>query len=354
MSERIRLRSLDSESDNRKSETCGESSRTIQNRKWVGFFAIVLALTFGGVRAEAQQPGKVGRIGYLHSGARADIEAIQRELRDLGYLEGKNVAFEDRDVEGKAERFPGLAADLVRRNVDVIVAFNVPAVRAAKNVTQTIPIVMVRIGPDPVEERLVESFARPGGNVTGVAHMAVELTGKRLELFKEAFPQFTRIDILYDSMVPGNVQTAKHVRNTGGALGLTSKSWEVRGAGDFEKVFAALRTDPPDGLFLQGGPTLSPNRKLIANFALKSRMPSVAVSRPYVEVGGLMSYGFDLADHYRCAAWYIDRILKGTNPADLPVEQPMKFELVINLKTAKQIGVTIPQSVLYRADEVIR
>jgi putative tryptophan/tyrosine transport system substrate-binding protein len=184
--------------------------------------------------------------------------------------------------------------------------------------------------------------------------MAVETTGKRLEVFKEAVPKLTRVDALYDPTVGGNVQEANDVQSTGRALGLSSKSWEVRGIDDLEKVFAALRKDRPDGLYLPGGPTLAPNLQLIANFALKSRMPSVYTSRRSVEAGGLMSYGYDQVDHYRRAAWYVDRILKGTKPADLPVEQPTKFELVINLKTAKQIGLTIPPNVLARADRVIR
>jgi putative ABC transport system substrate-binding protein len=304
--------------------------------------------------AEAQQPGKIVRIGYLQSGARTSIEAIQRALRDLGYFEGKNVVYEGRDAEGKAERFPDLAAELVRRNVDIIVAVNEAAARAAKNATQKIPIVMTRIGTNPVETGLIESLARPGGNLTGLVILAVELTGKRLELFKEAIPQLARVDTLYDPTVRGNVQEVKHVQSTGRALGLGSKSWEVRGAGDFEKVFAAIRKDRPDALYVPGGPTLNANRKLIAEFALKSRMPSLHVSKDWVESGCLMSYGHDLVDHDRRAAWYVDKILKGAKPADLPVEQPTKFELVINLKTAKQISLTIPPGVLARADKVIK
>jgi putative ABC transport system substrate-binding protein len=315
------------------------------------FCAVLLA---PGTRVDAQQRGKVVRIGYLQSGARQSVEAIQQELRELGYLEGKNIVFEDRDAKGKAERFSELAAELVRRNVHVIIAVNEAAARAAKNATQTIPIVMVRIGTNPVEAGLVESLARPGGNLTGVVILAVELTGKRLELFKEALPQLTRVDTLYDPTIRGNVQEAKHVQSTGRVLGLSSKSWEVRGAGDFEKVFALLMKDRPDALYVPGGPTLTPNRKLIADFALKTRLPSLHVNKDWVESGCLMSYGHDLADHYRRAAWYVDKILKGSKPADLPVEQPTKFELVINLKTANQIGVTVPQSILYRADRVIK
>jgi putative ABC transport system substrate-binding protein len=304
--------------------------------------------------AEAQQAGKIPRIGYLHSGATPGVAAIQRELRDLGYMEGKNVVFENRDAEGKAQRFPELAADLVRREVDLIIAVNEAGARAAKNATQTIPIVMVQIGLNPVEAGLVESLARPGANLTGLTVMAVEITAKRLELFKETVPKLTRVDALYDPSVRGNVEEAKDVQKTGSVLGLASRSWEVRGAGDFEKVFGAMRKDRPDGLYVPGGPTINPNRKLIAEFVLQSRIPSVHVGKEWVESGGLMSYGHDRADHFRRAAIYVDRILKGAKPADLPVEQPTKFELLINLKTARQIGLTIPPNVLARADRVIK
>jgi putative ABC transport system substrate-binding protein len=326
----------------------------MRRRILVCLLPTVLLLTDSPV--EAQQPGKVSRIGYMHSGAKPDVtdEAFQQGLRDLGYLKGKNIVLEYRYAEGKTERFPDLAAELVRSKVDIIVAVNEVGARAAKNATKTIPIVMVSVGPNPVEAGLVESLARPGGNITGLTLMAVEIAGKRLELLKEAVPKLARVDALYDPAARGTVEEAKDVHSTGRALGLTSKSWEVRGTDGFEKVFAALRKERPDGLYVPGGPLLNANRKLIADFALKSRMPSVYVRRESVEAGGLMSYGVDPVDHYRRAAIYVDKILKGAKPADLPVEQPTKFELVINLKTAKQIGLTIPQSVLYRADKVIK
>jgi putative ABC transport system substrate-binding protein len=292
----------------------------------------------------------------MHSGAKPDVtdEAFQQGLRDLGYLEGKNIVLEYRYAEGKVERFPDLAAELVRSKVDIIVAVNEAGARAAKNATKTIHIVMVSVGPNPVEAGLVENLARPGGNLTGLTLMAVEIAGKRLELLKEAVPKLARVDALYDPAARGTVQEAKDVQSTGRALGLTSKSWEVRGADGFEKVFAALRKERPDGLYVPGGPLLNANRKLIADFALQSRMPSVYVRKESVDAGGLMSYGVDPADHYRRAAVYVDKILKGAKPADLPVEQPTKFELVINLKTAKQIGLTIPPNVLARADKVFK
>src|SRR4029434_8446780 len=229
-------------------------------------------------------------------------------------------------------------------------------VRAAMNATKTIPIVMVGAGRDPVRAGLVESLARPGGNVTGLTTLARELGGKRLELLKEAVPKLARVAVLYDPAIPGTTREVKEELPTvARALGLTVQPWEVRAADDFEKVFAALNKQRPDGLFVPGGGQLmNANRKRIADLALKSRLPSVYGTREYVEAGGLMSYGADQADSSQRVAYYVDRILKRAKPADLPVEQPTKFELVINLKTAKQIGVTIPQSVLGRADEIIQ
>jgi putative ABC transport system substrate-binding protein len=226
--------------------------------------------------------------------------------------------------------------------------------RAAKNATKTIPIVMVGSGLDPVEAGLVESLARPGGNVTGLTNLTTELGGKRLELFKEAVPRLARVAVIYDPGVPNHVLHLKEVQTAARPLGLTVRSWEVRGADDFEKVFAALSKERPDGLYVPPGPLHTTNRNRIVDFALKSRLPSMWGNSEFVDSGGLMSYGADLADNYRRVAYYVDRILKGAKPADLPVEQPTKFELVINLKTAKQIGLKIPQSMLYRADKVIK
>jgi len=309
--------------------------------------------------AEAQQPKKVPRIGFLSAGdaARQSIpsEAIRLALRELGYIEGQNIAIEYRYAEGKQDRYPEIAAELVRLKVDIIVATggNV-LVRAAKNATKTIPIVMAGAGLDPVEAGLVESLARPGGNVTGTTNLSIELGGKRLELLKEAVPKVARIAVLYDPVTPGGVRELKEVLPAAArALGLTVRSWEVRDADGFEKVFA-LSKQRPDGLYVTSGPLMNANGKRIAGWALKSRLPSVYSRRESVEAGGLMSYGADAAASYRRVAYYVDRILKGAKPADLPVEQPTKFELVINLKTAKQIGLTIPQSLLYRADKVIK
>jgi putative tryptophan/tyrosine transport system substrate-binding protein len=319
---------------------------------------VLLAL---GVKAEAQQPKKVPRIGYLSAldpaSESARSEPIRRALRELGYIEGQTIAIEYRYGEGRGDRAPELAAELVRLKVDIIVVSSGASwIRAAKNATKTIPIVMVGTGADPVEEGLVESLARPGGNVTGLTNLTGELSGKRLELLKEAVPKLARVAVLYDpSNTPGLREVKEVLPAVARALGLTVRSWEVRAADGFEKVFAALNRERPDGLYVPpSGPLMFANVKRVADFALKSRLPSMYNNRTAVDAGGLMYYGADEAESYRRVAYYVDRILKGAKPADLPVEQPTKFELVINLKTAKQIGLTIPQSMLYRADKVIK
>jgi len=338
----------------------GNLKSKIQNRKWLGIVAIGVAFAMCGVVAQAQQPKKVPRIGYLSNIDPATdstrSEAIRLALRERGHIEGQNIAIEYRHAEGKLDRLPELAAELVRLKVDIIVAAGAdPTVRAAKNATKTIPIVMLGSGSDPVEAGIVESLARPGGNVTGLTNLSVELGGKRLELLKEAVPKLARVAVLYDPTVsPSVIQVKEILPVAARALGLTLRSWEVRDAGGFEKVFAALSKERPDGLYVLGGPLMYANQKQTIGFALKSRLPSVYNRREAVDAGGLMYYGVDLADSYRRVAYYVDRILKGAKPADLPVEQPTKFELVFNLKTAKQIGVAIPQSMLYRADKVIR
>ena len=313
------------------------------------------------VPVEAQQPKKVPLIGYFSStdpateSARA--ETIRLALRERGYIEGQNLAIEYRYAEGNRVRLPELAAELVRLKVDIIVvAGGGNWVEAAKNATKTIPIVMVGVGVDPVKAGLVESLARPGGNVTGITNLNTELGGKRLELFKEAVPKLARVAVLYDPGTLASVPELKEVLPVAArALGLTVQSWEVRDADGLEKVFAALNQQRPDGLYVMGGsPRMTANQKRTVGFALKSRLPSMYSYREAVDAGGLIYYGADLADSHRRVAYYVDRILKGAKPADLPVEQPTKFEMVINLKTAKQIGVTIPQSMLYRADMVIK
>ena len=319
--------------------------------------ATLFALCFS---AEAQQPKKVPRIGYLAPNDRtsdsARSEPIRRALRELGYLEGQNIAFEYRYAEGKRDREPQLASELVRLKVDVIVAAGgTRLILAARNATKTIPIVMAGAGVDPVEAGFVESLARPGGNVTGITNLSRELGGKRLELLKEAVPKIARVAVLYDAASPGMVLDVKEVLPVAArALGLTIQPWEIRTADGFDRAFAALSKQRPDGLYVTPNPLITANQKRIIGFALKSRLPSVYALREGVDAGGLIYYGADIADSYRRVAYYVDRILKGAKPADLPVEQPTKFELVINLKTAKQIGLTIPPELLARANRLIK
>jgi putative ABC transport system substrate-binding protein len=318
---------------------------------------MLFALCFS---AEAQQPEKVSRIGYLSttnpSRDSTRSEAIRLALRELGYIEGKNIAFEFRYAEGKPDRYPKLAAELVRLKVDIILVTGGSAmIRATKNATKTIPIVMSGAAPDPVEAGLVDSLAHPGGNVTGLTSLSRDLGGKRLELLKEAVPNVARVAVLY---APASRGSALYVKEdlpvAARALGLTIRSWEIRAADDFEKVFAALNKQRPDGLYVTPDALISANQKRTIGFALEYRLPSMYSDRETVNAGGLMSYSADPADGYRRIASFVDRILKGAKPADLPVEQPMKFEFVINLKTAKQIGLTIQPNVLARADKVIR
>jgi putative ABC transport system substrate-binding protein len=319
--------------------------------------AMLFALS---VPAEAQQPTKVYRIGYLsgfdpaREASRSEI--IRQALRERGYIEGQNIVTEYRYAEGKPDRRPELAAELVRLKVDIIVvAGGASWILAAKNATKTIPIVMAGQGIDPVKAGFVQSLARPGGNVTGLTNLSTELGGKRLELLKEAVLKLARVAALYDPALRGSVLDVKEVLPVAArALGLTIQPWEVRAADGFEKVFAALNKQRPDGLYVAQGALMNANQKRIAGFALKSRLPSMYGNREAVDAGGLMSYGADLADSYRRVAYFVDRILKGAKPADLPVEQPTKFEFVINLKTAKQIGLTIPPEVLARATKLIK
>ena len=320
---------------------------------------VVVVLLAVAAIAEAQQSKKVTRIGFL-SGTdavtdSARAQAIRLALRELGYIEGQNIITEYRYAEGKPDRLPELVTQLARLKVEIIVAGGAAPIRAAKNATTTIPIVMLGRGIDPVEAGHVESLARPGGNVTGITLLATELGGKRLELLKEAVPKLARVAVLYDPANPGPVLEVKDdLPAAARALRLTIRPWEVRGTDDFEKIFAALNKQRPDGLYVLGGNRVNANQRRTIGFALKSRLPSVYNRREDVEAGGLLYYGADIVDSYRRVAYYVDRILKGAKPADLPVEQPTKFELVINLKTAKQIGVTISPNVLARADRVIR
>jgi len=310
---------------------------------------------------EREQPKKIPRVGYLSANDPATestfFEAIRLALRERGYIEGQNIASEYRYAERKLDRAPALLAELVSLKVDVIVvASGGSYIRAAMNATKTIPIVLAGRGVDPVEAGIVDSLARPGGNVTGITNLIRQLSGKRLELFKEAVPKLARVAVLYDPANTGAVLDMKEVLPPlARALKLTLQPWEVRDADGFEKVFAALNKQRPGGLYvLPSGPLVFSNQKRIAGLALKSRLPSMFSSKDAVEAGGLMYYGADMAESYQRVAYFVDRILKGAKPADLPVEQPMRFELVINLQTADKIGVKVDPNVLARATTVIK
>jgi putative ABC transport system substrate-binding protein len=305
--------------------------------------------------AEAQQI-KVARIGRISAGSPnsdpSRDEALRQGLRDLGYIEGKNIIVETRYADGQLERYAALAAEFVRLNVDVIVAASAPA-RAARRATRTIPIVVVGT-TDPVATGLVESLARPGGNVTGLTPLSPELSGKRLELVKETIPKFSRAAFLFDLTEPSNVLELEQLRSPAAALGVTLQIRGVQAAEEMEQAFSLTIREGSQALILAAGALINNNRKRITAFSTKNKLPTVFSVSQFVEDGGLMSYGPNLHAMYRRAAFYVDKILKGTRPADLPVEQPMKFEFAINLKTAKQIGLTIPPNVLARADKVIK
>jgi ABC-type uncharacterized transport system substrate-binding protein len=326
---------------------------------YVALGALLLALCRP---VEAQQPKKVPRIEYISAldPAResARFEGIKLALRERGYIEGQNIAaIEYGHADGKIDRLPEIAAELVRLKVDIIViAGGDTTIRAVTKATKTIPIVMVGAGIDPVKTGFVESLARPGGNVTGLTNISRELGGKRLELLKEAVPKVALVAVIYDPAVSTAVIEVKEVLPVAArALRLTIQPWEVRSADGFEKAFAALNRQRPDGLYVPlAGPLINNNQKRTAGFALKSGLASVYAIREAVDAGGLMYYGANQADSSQRVAYYVDRILKGAKPADLPVEEPTKFELVINLKTAKQIGVTIPPDVLARANRLIK
>ena len=311
--------------------------------------AFLFALNFP---AQAQQPNKISRIGHL-AATSARVEAFRQGLRTLGYSEGKNIVIESRYGEGKRDRERSLAAELVRLNVDVIVTGGSNATRAAKEVTSTIPIVMAQ-DPDPVGNGFVASLARPGGNITGLSSLAADLAGKRLELLQESLPKVSRVVVFGTSTFPGNAQALREIELAAGTLGVKIQYLDVPGPKDIDTAFREASKQRADALLVVGGSVFFSQRRQVVELAAKSRMPAVYHQRDYVEAGGLMSYGVSIDDLNRRAATYVDKILKGAKPAELPVEQPTKFELVINLKTAKQIGLTIPPNVLARADKVIR
>jgi putative ABC transport system substrate-binding protein len=309
--------------------------------------------------AEAQQAAKIARIGYLSINAvtgRHLTEAFRQALRDLGYVEGGNVVMEYRDAEGRAERLPALAAELLALKVDVIVAPSTPAALAAKQATSTLPIVFIGASV-PVTDGLVTSLARPGGNVTGLSVLASELVGKRLELLKQAVPGVSRVAVLWQPGGQGertDKDLVKEAEVAARALGVRLQLVEARGPADIDRAFADMTRARAGALAVLGSPMLFAERRRLADLAAKNRLPAVYARREWVEAGSLMAYGPNVADLFRRAATYVDKILKGAKPGDLPVEQPQKFELVINLKTAKALGLTIPPSLLGRADEIIQ
>ena len=313
-----------------------------------------MAMLLAPVVVKAQQPGTIPRIGVIFMGGRDQphLESFKQGLRELGYVEGKNIRLEYRYAEGKYDRLPELATDLVRERVDVIVTTSSISARAARQVTRTIPIVMT--SGSPVERGLAESFSKPGGNVTGLSVFALELSGKRLELLKETIPKMTRVAALWSSSENESVMGFKETEEAAKALSLRMQSVELSQTGEMDKTFAELTKMRVDALLVVLSPLVTLNSKHIVELALKQRLPGMYPTRQFVEEGGLLAYGPLLGDLYRRAATYIDKILKGAKPAGLPVEQPKKFELVINLTTAKQIGLTIPPNVLARADKVIK
>jgi putative ABC transport system substrate-binding protein len=352
MRKKLQTTTLGLPSGNRKSK--------IKNPKWVRIVATFVTFAMCGAVATAQQQAKkVPRIGYLSG--RGDpstpdplVDAFRQGLRDLGYIEGKNILVEYRYAEGKLDRIPSLVAELVQLKVDVLVSPSLPAIRAAKQATKTIPVVILT-NVDPVATGIVDSLARPGGNITGLARFMTELSGKRLELLKEVVPEISRVGVLWNADDPDAAIGFKEYETAARAPKIQLQSLEVRGPNpDLEGAFQAAVKGRASALITVRNLLLLRYPKRIADLAIKNRLPSMYEGSDFVEAGGLVSYASNDAESFKRAATYVDKILKGAKPADLPVEQPTKFELVINLKTAKQIGMTIPQSVLYRAERVIK
>jgi putative ABC transport system substrate-binding protein len=319
--------------------------------------ALLVGLALASVHhAEAQEIKKVARIGFLFSASSFTSQrndAFLQGLRELGYVEGKSITIEYRNAEGKVERYSDLVTNLVALPVDVIFASSTPGALAAKNATKTIPIVFTNVG-DPVANGLVASLARPGGNITGLSTLAPELSGKALELLKETIPKLSRVGVIWNPDNPGKTSSFQETEVAAQALRLQLQSLEVRGPNDVEPAFQAARKERAGALIVLRDVVISNQIRRILELAVKTHIPAAYGDSSFVDAGGLMSYGPNIGDLYRRAANYVDKILKGTKPTDLPVEQPTKFEFVINLKTAKQIGLTIPPNVLVRADKVIK
>jgi putative tryptophan/tyrosine transport system substrate-binding protein len=326
-------------------------------RSTVGLIVILfLSVLVAPFAADAQPQTKVHGIGILTLGVPSStpiFEAFRQRLRELGYVEGQNITLEHRFGEGRADRLPALAAELVRMKVDLIVTESVQAALAAKHATQTIPIVMAVVS-EPVALGLVVSFARPGGNVTGLSLQVSGVSGKRLQLLKEAAPHSTRVAVIRNPTNPAHAGALEETEAAARSLGLRLQSVEVRSPADLDAAFKAVTSALSSALITLGDGMLLDNRRRIVAFAAQGRLPAIFPDREFAEAGGLMAYGPNLAANFRRAAAYVDKILKGSKPGDLPVEQPMGFELVINLKTAKELGLTIPSTLLFQADEVIQ
>jgi len=317
--------------------------------------ALLLAVSFS---VHAQQRGKIPRIGILlpsapSTAADANLEAFRQGLRELGYVDGRNIILEYRWAENREDQYPALVAELIRLKVDIIFTSSTPAVLVAKQATKTIPIVFP-VSSDPVSVGIVDSFARPGGNATGLSSMASDLWPKRMELLKEAFPKVSRLAMIWNSSNPGMKLRAKETVASAGPLGVTVQDRGVRDLEGLEGLFTILSKDRPDALLTMVDPFTRFHLKRILEFAAKNRLPAMYEDRSFAEAGGLISYGPSNAELYRRSATYIDKILKGANPADLPVEQPTRFELFVNLKTAHELGFIIPDSILFQADKVIK
>lgn len=325
--------------------------------KFIHFWLLTVVLLAIAHSAEAQQAEKIPRIGYLSGSSlsvlAARIEAFRQGLRDLGYVEGKNIVIEWRDADGNFDRLRAIAADLVRLKVDVIVSPGPTVTRVVREATSTIPIVMAQ-DTDPVGSGFIASLARPGGNITGLATLAPEMAGKQLELLKEIFPRLSRMAVIGNSTNPGDAQALRETVLAAGAFEVYLRYLDVLDPKDIETIFRAAAKGRADTLLVLGNPILNAHRKQIVDLAVKHRLPATYTRPEYIAAGGLMYYGTNYNDLFRRAATYVDKILKGTKPADLPVEQPKKFEFIINLKAAKQIGLTIPPGVLRRADKVIK
>ncbi|HWP56409.1 MAG TPA: ABC transporter substrate-binding protein [Candidatus Acidoferrales bacterium] len=329
----------------------------IRNLKSAGVFAIIASFAVCGALAQAQPPAKPARIGLLVGGSRSsfasNLEAFRQGLRELGYVEGKNISIEYRYAEGKLDHLRGLADELVRHNVDIIVTQSTLDAYAARQSTSTTPIVMTASG-DAVGTGLIASLARPGGNITGLTALSRELSGKRLELLKEVIPGLARVAILWNAANPDKARDVEETQHQAKALGLELQLLEVRDVSDFPGAFQSATRKRAGALLILADSLTSTHQGRIVELAAKSRLPAMHEQREFVEAGGLMAYGPNIVDLFRRVATYVDKILKGTKPADLPVEQPTQFELVLNLKTAKTIGVTIPAELLVRATKVIK